>query len=117
MMEKSNADLIVVHASEKWMNNPLGSIQYHYSISPIAVQMGRPIARSTNAGIASIIRANGRVIDQTQHGEESNVLMQDITLPTGSTVYASISGYFYGICTLYSCLILLMSFLKSTNNA
>lgn len=116
MMKKAQADLIVIHASEKWMNNPLGSIQYHHSISPIAIQMGRPIARSTNAGIASIISSNGEVLRQTFGKGKADVLIKNVVAPETATVYASLSGYFYGISAVYSCLILFMSFIKSTKN-
>src|SRR5690606_2894494 len=102
--------------SEKWMNNELGSIQYHYCTCPIAIQLGRPIVRSTNAGIASVISAHGYSLQQTSGKKGAETLFQRIQIQEGATVYASLSGMFYGLSTLYTCVIIIISLLKSTNH-
>lgn len=116
MMSKTEADVIVVHASEFWMKNTIGALQYHFATCPIAVQTGRPILRSTNAGFTSVIMPDGKT--KTRHGipSKTGCLITTIHATNEPTFYQSIAGGFYGFSGIYVLLAIVLSLSKTQKN-
>lgn len=100
MNEKAeSSDLISISANEFWNTDLSGSEQYLYNNVLIAIQNRIPIAKSSNSGASGIIDKKGNIL-KMKIGRDTGILIQEVALKDGSTVYASLSGSFYFIAVL-----------------
>lgn len=104
-----NNNLIVLLANEYWNPAISGSERYLAANSPIAIQSGIPIVRSSNSGISALIDADG-MINKRKTGHDSSVLFGKIALKEESTIYEFIAGFIY-YPSLIVCSILLLFYL------
>lgn len=95
MNEKAESShLISISANEFWNTDLSGSEQYLYNNVLMAIQNRIPIAKSSNSGASGIIDKKGNILKK-KIGRDTGILIQEVALNDGSTVYASLAGSFY----------------------
>lgn len=87
-------DLISISANENWNKDLSGSVQYLYNNVGMAIQSRIPLAKSSNSGISCIIDKYGNVLEQRK-GRNIGLIMKEVELGNGPTVYSMIASLFY----------------------
>lgn len=89
-----NNGLMVLLANEYWNPNLAGSERYLAANSPIAIQSGISIVRSSNSGISAIIDSNGKIVKRKSKNQ-IGFLFAEIDIKQSMTVYEHIAGFIY----------------------
>ena len=94
--------MLINLSNNAWYGNSLAPHQHLQIARARALEVGRPIIRSTTNGISALIDHRGKVVAQTPQFEQA-VLRGKVELRQGSTVYVA-----YGRWILWGIIALMM---------
>ncbi len=93
--------LILNVTNDGWFGDTPGPRQHLAQARLRAVEEGLALVRDANTGISAVIDPHGRIVAQTPIGTET-VLDADLPAPiTGSTVYARLGDWLFGLMLLF----------------
>ncbi len=89
----AGSELLTTITNDAWYGTSSAPFQHFEQARLRAVEQGRWLARAANTGISGIVDPYGRVVVQTTLFER-RVLVGDVRLRTGRTIYATIGDSF-----------------------
>lgn len=94
------ATMLINMSNNAWYGNSLAPHQHLQIARARALEVGRPIIRSTTNGISALIDHQGKIMGQTPQFEQA-VLRGKITLRQGETIYVAYGRWIlWGIITV-----------------
>jgi apolipoprotein N-acyltransferase len=91
--------LLTTITNDAWFGDSSVAYQHFTQAAMRAIEQGRYLALSANTGISGIVDPYGRIIAQSDFFEPA-VLVGDVRLLTGVTVYGRIGDVFAYLCGL-----------------
>jgi apolipoprotein N-acyltransferase len=91
------AEFFTVITNDSWYGNTSGPYQHKEFSTLRAIENNRAVVRAANGGISCLITADGKTISSTKM-YESTVLVVDVPLQSGETVFVKTSSVFPYIC-------------------
>jgi apolipoprotein N-acyltransferase len=91
------SELLTTITNDAWYGHSSAPYQHFLQASMRAIEQGRYLARAANTGISGIVDPYGRVIQQSEIFERT-ILIGDVRMLQGSTVYGRIGDLFAYIC-------------------
>ena len=89
----AGSELLTTITNDAWYGTSSAPYQHFEQARVRAIEQGRWLARAANTGISGIVDPYGRVVAQTALFER-RVLVGDVRLRTGRTIYATIGDSF-----------------------
>lgn len=96
---RAGAQLLTTITNDAWFGDSAAPYQHFTQAAMRAIEQGRYLVRSANTGISGIIDPYGRIIRQSSVFEPA-VLVGDVRLLSGVTVYGRTGDLFAYACTL-----------------
>lgn len=96
---RAGAQLLTTITNDAWFGDSSAPYQHFTQAAMRAIEQGRYLVRSANTGISGIVDPYGRIIRQSR-GFEPAVLVGDVRLLSGVTVYGRIGDLFAYVCTV-----------------
>ena len=99
---KQGSDFILTVSNDAWFGTSIGPWQHFQMARMRALELGKPVIRSTNTGITAFIDAHGKVIKQAPQFQQTT-LTAKIYKTTGKTpfsVFGNASLYVISIAAL-----------------
>ena len=97
-------NLIITQSDDGWFGDSIGPWQQQQIAQMRAIENGRPILRSTNNGITSVINRHGQIIKSIPRNEEG-ILTARVTPVTGITPWDRFGMWIVGLIFALSLLI------------
>jgi apolipoprotein N-acyltransferase len=91
------SELLTTITNDAWYGYSSAPYQHFMQASMRAIEQGRYLARSANTGISGIVDPYGRVLQQSEIFERT-VMVGDVRMLTGRTVYGKIGDVFAYAC-------------------
>jgi apolipoprotein N-acyltransferase len=96
---RAGSQLLTTITNDAWFGDSSAPYQHFTQAAMRAIEQGRYLARSANTGISGIVDPYGRVVVQSGLFEPA-ILLGDVRLLSGLTVYGRISDVFAYACAL-----------------
>ena len=91
------SELLTTITNDAWYGHSSAPYQHFLQASMRAIEQGRYLARAANTGISGFVDPYGRVLQQSEIFERA-ILVGDVRMLRGSTVYGRIGDLFAYIC-------------------
>ena len=115
----AGSELLTTITNDSWFGDTSAPYQHFAQASMRAIENGRFLVRSANTGISGIVDPYGRVLAQTGLYAPA-VVVGDVRLLKGTTIYARTGDIFAYACTVLTALLLIgamrSSRMKSSNS-
>ena len=108
---QNGAQLLINVTNDAWYGRTSAPYQ-HFSMAVFrAVETRRALVRSANTGISGFIDPLGRILSQTALFEEA-VLVADVPVMAGQTLYVKRGDFFALACTMAGAILILIEFIQ-----
>ncbi len=105
---EKGSQLLTTITNDAWYGHSSAPYQHFLQASMRAIEQGRYLARAANTGISGVVDPYGRVVQQSAIFER-RVMVGDVRLLQGSTIYGRIGDLFAYICAALTLAALLFS--------
>ncbi|MBV2129576.1 apolipoprotein N-acyltransferase [Rheinheimera sp. SM2107] len=95
----ADTDFILTVSNDAWFGDSIGPHQHLQIARMRAKEFGKPVLRATNNGITATINPDGSVRQRLPQFQEA-VLLDNVPLSSGSTMYARFGDWPLAICCL-----------------
>lgn len=102
-------ELLLTVSNDAWFGTSNGPLQHMEIAQMRSIELGRPLVRATNNGVTAVVDENGNITHQLPQFE-TGVLVADIPLVEGQTVFAKLGQW----PTLFISALLLLIFTART---
>jgi apolipoprotein N-acyltransferase len=102
------SQLLTTITNDAWYGHSSAPYQHFLQASMRAIEQGRYLARAANTGITGFVDPYGRVLQQTDIFERA-VLVGDVRMLDGRTIYGRIGDLFAYICAALTLVALLFA--------
>jgi apolipoprotein N-acyltransferase len=102
------SQLLTTITNDAWYGHSSAPYQHFLQASMRAIEQGRFLARSANTGISGFVDPYGRVLQKTDIFERA-ILVGDVRLLDGRTIYGRIGDLFAYICAALTAVALLFA--------
>jgi apolipoprotein N-acyltransferase len=96
------SQLLTTITNDAWYGHSSAPYQHFLQASMRAIEQGRYLARAANTGITGFVDPYGRVLQQTEIFERA-ILVGDVRMLDGRTIYGRIGDLFAYICAALTC--------------
>ncbi|MGS0682656.1 apolipoprotein N-acyltransferase [Shewanella sp. 125m-7] len=87
-----NTDLLMTVSNDAWFGTSNGPLQHMEIAQMRSVELGRPLVRATNNGVTAVVDEQGNITEQLPQFE-AGVLVADIALMKGHTLFTTIGQW------------------------
>jgi apolipoprotein N-acyltransferase len=105
---RRGSELLTTITNDGWYGRSSAPYQHFLQASMRAIEQGRYLARAANTGISGFVDPYGRVLQRSEIFERA-VLVTDVRMLRGSTVYGRIGDLFAYICAALTVVALIFS--------
>ena len=102
------SQLLTTITNDAWYGHSSAPYQHFLQASMRAIEQGRYLARAANTGITGFVDPYGRVLQQTDIFERA-ILVGDVRMLNGRTIYGRIGDLFAYICAALTLVALLFA--------
>ena len=102
------SQLLTTITNDAWYGQSSAPYQHFLQASMRAIEQGRFLARAANTGITGFVDPYGRVLQKTEIFER-DILVGDVRLLEGRTIYGRIGDLFAYICAALTSVALLFA--------
>lgn len=102
------SQLLTTITNDAWYGHSSAPYQHFLQAQMRSIEQGRYLARAANTGISGFVDPYGRVLDRTEIFERA-ILVGDVRLLEGRTIYGRIGDLFAYICAALTLVALLFS--------
>ena len=106
-IEKKGYDFILNISEDGWFNKSIGTIQHFIHAKYRAIEEGKQVVRSTNQGITSSIKPNGKVDKRTNFNDQSAIVV-DIYTKDKKTTFAKWGNKIFYLLIFFTCVFLFL---------
>ena len=96
------SQLLTTITNDAWYGRTSAPYQHFVQASMRAIEQGRYLARAANTGITGFVDPYGRVLQQTEIFERA-ILVGEVRMLEGRTIYGRIGDLFAYICAALTC--------------
>ena len=102
------SELLTTITNDAWYGHSSAPYQHFLQASMRAIEQGRYLARAANTGISGFVDPYGRVLQKTEIFERA-ILVGDVRMLEGRTIYGRIGDLFAYICAALTLVALLFA--------
>lgn len=102
------SELLTTITNDAWYGHSSAPYQHFLQASMRAIEQGRYLARAANTGITGFVDPYGRVLQRTEIFERA-ILVDDVRMIEGRTIYGRIGDLFAYICAALTLVALLFA--------
>lgn len=99
-----DTDFILTLSNDAWFGRSIGPLQHMEIAQMRALELGKPVIRSTNNGVTAVTDHKGKIIESVPQFETA-VLTAELVSTTGSTPYRSFGSWPLYVWVLLSLLL------------